>query len=56
MFTIRGDDGIVGGQRLHHADGDGLLADVEVEEAADRRRAVQLDAAFFEAADADHLA
>ena len=42
-------------ERLHHADGDGLLADVEVQEAADLAGAVELGALLLEPADAQHL-
>ena len=55
VLAVGGHDGVVGCERLHHPDGDGLLADVEVHEAADLGGAVQLDAALLEPADAQHL-
>ena len=56
MLAVGRDDRVVGLQRLHRADGDRLLADVEMQEAADLGGAVQLGAFLFEAADAHHLA
>ncbi len=55
VLAIGRDHGVIGLQRLRHTDGDGLLADVEVHEAADLRRAVELDTRLLEAADAQHL-
>ena len=56
MLAVGGDhDVVLGSSAAMHPDGDRLLADAEVQEAADRRGAVQLDAALLEAADADHL-
>ena len=55
VLAIRRDDGVLRRQRLHHADGDRLLADVEVQEAADLAGAVELRALLLEAADAQHL-
>ena len=42
--------------RLHQADDDGLLADIEVAEAADQAHAVHLAGLLLEAADQEHLA
>ena len=56
VLAIGRDDGVVRAERRHHADGDRLLADVEVQEAADLARAVELGALLLEAADAQHLA
>ena len=39
-----------------HADDDGLLADIEMAEAADRAHAVELARLLLEAADEQHLA
>src|SRR5262249_47348517 len=54
VVAIGGDDGIAGLQRRLHADDDGLLADVEVAEAADEAHAVKLSRALLEAADRQH--
>ncbi len=56
VLPVGGDHGVIGREGLHHADGARLLADAEVEEAADRRLAVELDAALLEATDPQHLA
>ena len=56
VVAVRRDDVVVGGQRVEHTDRDRLLADVEVHEPADARRAVELDAALLEPPDAHHLA
>ena len=55
VFAVGGDDGVVGREHLHDADRAGLLADREVEKAANRRAAVELDAALLEESDAQHL-
>jgi hypothetical protein len=55
MLAVGGDDGIFRLQRLHRANGDRFLADVEMNEAADLARGVKFDAFFFEAANAQHL-
>ena len=55
VLAIGRDDGVVRRERLHHADGHGFLADVEVQEAADLLRGVKLDAFLLEAPDAQHL-
>ena len=52
VFAVGGDHRVLGAQCLVDADGDGLLADVEVDEAADLRRAVELDTSLLEASDA----
>ena len=44
------------GQRHLHADDDGLLADIEVAEAADQPHAVELAGLLLEAADQQHVA
>ena len=56
VFAIGRDDGVVRVEGLHDAHGDRLLTDAEVHEAADARRAVELDATFLEPADPCHLA
>ena len=56
VLAVGGDDRVVRRERLHHADRDSLLADVQVQEAADLRRGVELGALLLEAADAQHLA
>ena len=56
VLAVGGHDRVVRVERLHAADGHRLLADVQVQEAADLGRAVQLDAALLEAPDAEHLA
>ena len=45
-----------GGERLHRPHRDGLLADVEVEEAADLAHGVELGRLLLEAPDEQHLA
>jgi hypothetical protein len=55
MLSVGGDDGVVGGQRLHDADSISLLADVEVQKAADFFCAVKLGTPFLKAPDQDHL-
>ena len=42
VLTVGGHHGVLGREGLHHADRHRLLADVEVQEAADLRGAVQL--------------
>ena len=56
MLAICRHDGILGVNRLHHADGDGFFTDVQMEKAANLAGAVELGAFFLEAADAQHLA
>ena len=56
VLAVGGHHGVVGLERLHDADGAGLLADREMEEATDPHVAVELDAALLEAPDPDHLA
>ena len=56
MVAVGGDHVVVGLERRAGADRDGLLADVEVEEAADLALRVGARALFFEAADEEHLA
>ena len=43
-------------QRHLHADDDGLLADIEMAEAADQPHAVELSGLLLEAADQQHVA
>ncbi len=56
VLAVGRDDVVLGLQGSHHADRDRFFTDVEVQEAADLRRAVQLDATLLEPADAQHLA
>ena len=56
VLPIGGDDRIVRLERLEGAHGDGLLADVQMQEAADLPRAVELRTLLLEAPDAQHLA
>ena len=55
VVAVGREDRVVVAQVSHDADRDRLLADVQVEEPADPRGAVQLDAALLEPADAQHL-
>jgi hypothetical protein len=55
MLPIGRHDGILLRERLHRAHRDRLLADIEVEKAADLAEAVELRRLFLEAADAEHL-
>ena len=55
VVAVGGDEVVVGPQQAHGADADRLLADVEVEEAADLALDVELRAALLEAADEQHL-
>ena len=56
VVAIGGDDLVALLDRHLHADHDGLLADVEVAEAADQAHAVELAGLLLEAADEQHLA
>ena len=56
VLAVRRDDRVLRRERLHRTDRDGLLADVQVHEAADLRRAVELDALLLEPAHPQHLA
>ncbi len=56
VVAVGGDDVIVLAHERAGADGDGFLADVEVEEAADLAGIIDREAALLEAADAHHLA
>jgi len=56
VLAIRRDDRVVWPERADHARRDRLLPDVQVKEAADLARAVELGALLLEAADAQHLA
>ena len=56
VLAVGRDDRVVGLQRRHHPGGHRLLADVHVQEAADRPGAVQLHAALLEAAHEQHVA
>ena len=55
MLAVGRDDRVLRRECLHHAHSDSLLADVQVQEAPDLGRAVQLDALLLEAAHPDHL-
>ena len=55
VVAIAGDDLVAVLDRHLHADDDGLLADIEVAEAADQPHAVHLAGALLEAADEQHL-
>ena len=54
MLAVGRDDRVLGAERRHHPGGDRLLADVQVQEAADLRGAVELGARLLEAADQQH--
>ena len=56
VIAVGGDDGVALLGRGLHADHHGLLADVEVAEAADQAHAVELAGLFLEAADQQHVA
>ena len=56
VLAIGRHHGVGGRERLHDADRVRLLADIKMKEAADLRGRIELDAAFLEAADAQHLA
>jgi hypothetical protein len=56
VLAIRGDDRIVRGERVDGANGDRLLTDVQVQEAADLELAIEIGAPFLEAPDAHHVA
>ncbi len=56
VIAIGGDHLVAGLERHLHADDDGLLADVEVAEAADVPHAVELPGLLLEAADEQHAA
>jgi hypothetical protein len=54
VVAVAGDDVVIGVQRAERADGDRLLADVEVAEAQDLLERVGLGRQLLEAADEDH--
>ena len=54
VVAVAGDDRVAGLQRHLHADHHGLLADIEVAEAADQPHAVHLPGLLLEAADGQH--
>ena len=56
VVAVGGDDLVAVADRHLHADHHGLLADVEVAEAADQAHAVELAGLLLEAADQQHLA
>ena len=56
VLAVGGHDSVAGRQGADHADGDGLLADAQMQETPDLRRAVELSALLLEAPDAHHLA
>ena len=56
VVAIGGDDLVAFLQRQLHADNDGLLADIEMAEAADEAHAVELAGLFLEAAYEQHVA
>ena len=56
VIAVTGYDLIALLQRHLHADDDGLLADIEMAEAADRAHAVELAGLLLEAADQKHVA
>ena len=56
MIAVAGDDLVTRAARRGDADGDRLLADVEVTEAADEAHAVHLAGLFLESADQEHVA
>jgi hypothetical protein len=55
VVPVGAEEVVVGPQQAHRADGDRLLADVEVEEAADLALHVDLRAALLEAPDEEHV-
>src|ERR1035441_6601025 len=55
VLAVGRDDRVIWPERLHRADCDRLLADVQVHETADLRRAVELDALLLKAANQEHL-
>ena len=55
VVAVGGDEVVIRPAERDGADGDGFLADVEVEEAADFAALVVFQAGLLEAADADHL-
>ena len=55
VVAVVGDDLVVGAEGVDGADGAGLLARVEVEEAADLAARVHLGALLLEAPDEQHL-
>src|SRR5262249_42880238 len=54
VAAVRGGDRVVSAQRRAHADGDRLLADVEVRQAGHLRREVELVRLRLEGTDAQH--
>ena len=56
MVAVAGDHAVARLQRVLDADRHGLLADIEVAEAADQAHAVELAGLLLEAADQQHLA
>ncbi len=56
VVAIAGDDLVTFLHRHLHAHHHGLLADIEVAEAADEAHAVELAGLLFEAADQEHVA
>ena len=56
MIAVAGDHAVARLQRVLDADRHGLLADVEVAEAADQAHAIELAGLLLEAADQEHLA
>ena len=56
VLAVGRHDRVVRLERLHRADRDRFLADIQMEETTDLGVAVQLRAPFLEAADAHHLA
>ena len=55
MVAVGGDDLVALLEGHLHADDDGLLADIEMAEAADEAHAVELAGLFLEAADQQHV-
>lgn len=55
VFAVRGQHGVVRLQAPHHPRGDRLLTDVQVQEAADLRLAVEFGAALLEDPYTDHV-
>jgi hypothetical protein len=56
VVTVSGYDLVTLLQRHLHADDDGLLADIEMAEAADGAHAIELARLFLETADQQHVA
>ena len=56
VVAVGGDRRIAGLERVLDADGDRLLADVQVAEAADQAHAVELAGLLLEASDQEHVA